>query len=178
MNEIFFTADNHFFHKNMMKYCPNSRPFTSVEEMNEVMIKAWNDKVSRSDIVYCLGDFSFAKAYKTQKILDRLNGKIFLIKGNHDHLWLNVDTAKRFEDIWIYKKIHIGNQRVVLFHFPIAEWDQMHFGSYHLYGHTHNNLHIPGRAMDVGVDTRYDHSVWSYEEINSYLSQRDTLPHH
>lgn len=86
-------SDTHFYHENVIKYC--NRPFKSVDEMNYTMIKNWNEVVEEDDIVYHLGDFTMAPyekgiSYKDRYIktannlLDMLNGKKYLIRGNHD----------------------------------------------------------------------------------------------
>jgi calcineurin-like phosphoesterase family protein len=78
---IHFTSDHHFWHNNVIRYC--SRPFTSVEEMNELMVIAWNMNVHPDDTVYVLGDFSLAfRAVET--FPQRLMGKKILVPGNHD----------------------------------------------------------------------------------------------
>lgn len=77
---IFFTADHHFGHENIIKF--SERPFESLEQMNEELIKRWNEKIGKDDTVYHLGDVSLGKPDFTKEILDRLNGNIHLIKGN------------------------------------------------------------------------------------------------
>lgn len=178
--KIFFTSDTHFYHKNILKFAAKSRQnIKDVKEMNEKLIRNWNSQVGPDDTVYILGDVSFAKSQLTEKILKRLNGRLNLIKGNHD-TWLNHATAKYFEDIRDYRRISIDNIDVVMFHYPIAEWDKVHRGSFHLYGHVHGNLTLPGRAMDVGIDARpkNDMMLWEWDEIKSILSKKDILPHH
>ena len=93
MTKTFLIADTHFFHENVIKYC--NRPFKSIEEMNQTMTKNWNEMVDDNDIIYHLGDFTMVPyieglSYKDRyisianKLLDRLNGKKYLIRGNHD----------------------------------------------------------------------------------------------
>jgi calcineurin-like phosphoesterase family protein len=78
---IYFTSDHHFWHANVIKYC--NRPFASVEEMNEMMVKNWNDIIKPEDDVYVLGDFSMA--FRSVELYSaRLMGRKFLISGNHD----------------------------------------------------------------------------------------------
>ena len=71
-------------HANIIKYC--NRPFETVERMNKEMIKKWNSVVKEGDKIYHLGDFIFGKKDIAAEIISRLNGNIYLIKGNHDHM--------------------------------------------------------------------------------------------
>ena len=89
---IFFTADHHFGHENIIRF--SERPFESLEQMNEEMIRKWNEKIEPGDTVYHLGDFSLGKPDFTKEILDRLNGNIHLIKGNHEGG--GIDVSKTF----------------------------------------------------------------------------------
>lgn len=81
---IFVIADTHFNHENIVKYC--NRPFKNVHEMNEVLIKNWNDVVEDKDIVYHLGDYGFGAKEQLKEIFNRLNGKKYLVMGNHDFM--------------------------------------------------------------------------------------------
>lgn len=178
--KIWFTSDNHFGHKSILKFAADTRKHhTDVSEMNEEMIRIWNETVSDHDRVYCLGDFSFLKTDETANILRRLQGRLHLIKGNHDH-WINEEVSHRFESINEYKKITVDKKKVIMFHYPIYEWENMHHGSYHLFGHVHGNTTVPGRAMDVGIDARpqKDMGLWSWEEIDAILSTREVRSHH
>ena len=80
-----FTADTHFGHKNIIKYC--NRPFKDLKEMNATLIKNWNERVSPNDIVIVLGDFAWEKDYSKikERYLDKLNGNILIVRGNHDY---------------------------------------------------------------------------------------------
>lgn len=166
---IFFTADNHFFHKNMINY--EDRPFKSNEEMTEVMIEKWNNKVGKYDSIYILGDFAFGKSYEVKTLLDKLNGHKFLIKGNHDYYIKDKLIEKEF--IWVkdYYMLKHNNMKFILFHYPIYVWDCKHHGSIHLYGHVHSNkdnyhplLIELGKAYNVGVDVNNYEPV-SLEEV-------------
>jgi len=88
----FFTADWHINHGNIIEYC--DRPFATVEEMNETIIKNHNARVKDEDTVFFLGDFSFKNSkggkvgeglpIKAEDIIKRLNGRFVFVKGNHD----------------------------------------------------------------------------------------------
>ena len=80
-DRIFFTADTHWGHRNIIRYC--QRPFVDVEEMNEALITNWNNTVGKDDIVFHLGDFAMGGSAEWCRLLERLNGRIYLILGNH-----------------------------------------------------------------------------------------------
>lgn len=81
-SRVFFTSDTHFNHMNIISYC--QRPFRDIHEMDETIIVNWNNAVAPDDIVFHLGDFCLGGANEWNRILDRLNGRIYLILGNHD----------------------------------------------------------------------------------------------
>ena len=82
MPTVYFTADPHFGHANIIRY--ENRPFASVEEMDRELIRRWNETVTPEDTVYLLGDFSFYGKEKSAEILAALQGQIRLVMGNHD----------------------------------------------------------------------------------------------
>lgn len=156
---ILFTADTHFNHANIIRYC--GRPFKTLEEMNEMIIKNWNVKVGPTDTVYHLGDFGF-KPF--QEITEQLNGNIWLLMGSHDK-----DIKKPVADGELTTKtgriqmLHAletvrfplkGDDLVtiVLCHYAMRVWPFSHYGSWHLYGHSHGKLESQGKSFDVGVD--------------------------
>ena len=79
----YIISDTHFFHTNILKY--NRPQFSNVEDMNEFIINQWNSVISKEDRVFHLGDFAFGQNLKgIEDIIHRLNGKVYLIIGNHD----------------------------------------------------------------------------------------------
>ena len=86
MKGIWFTSDTHFSHANIIKYC--HRPFASVEEMDEQLVSRWNAAVGPNDTVYHLGDFAVGDGKRFAKRVSRLNGRIKILPGSHDHGWL------------------------------------------------------------------------------------------
>jgi len=149
----FYIADTHCYHGNIIKYC--CRPFFDVIEMNETIIANWNRKVQEKDNVYILGDFAICSGDMANELLDRLKGKKYLIRGNHDPYLThkNFDPSK-FEWIKDYAKISDHNRTIVLFHYPIDTWEKKHHGAIHLHGHTHNGekVSVEGMIYNVGVD--------------------------
>lgn len=134
---IFFTADLHFGHKNVINF--DSRLFETVEEMDQELIKRWNNKVSNKDIVYVLGDMFWKGQDYARDILEQLNGKIVLIKGNHDKRWLSNTKCKGLiKSIKDYDEIKINNRKIILSHYPIHFYNGAHSGAIMLYGHVHN----------------------------------------
>lgn len=99
---IYFTSDEHFYHSRVIGYC--SRPFSSVEEMNESMVRRWNEIITPDDTVYCLGDFSMA--FRSVELFSpRLMGTKKLVPGNHDfcHSYHKKSRNPDNQKIWIEK---------------------------------------------------------------------------
>ena len=95
----YYIADPHFFH-GALNTKMDRRGFESVEAMNEHMLQQWNRKVRKNDEVVILGDLSWGKAEETNELLEQLNGRLYLIQGNHDRFLKNKDyNAGRF--VWI-----------------------------------------------------------------------------
>jgi calcineurin-like phosphoesterase family protein len=189
MNDTWFTSDTHFYHANVIKYC--NRPYSSVEEMNEAIILEWNSKVKPDDIIYHLGDFSFAKDIsKTMEIVDRLNGQIFLIRGNHDYgqFVKKFITHPRVIDVRDLYKLKIkdpdspsGTQEIVLCHYAMEVWNHSHYGAWHLFGHSHGTLpdNLDKMRLDVGMDN-HGMKILSYEDVKVAMFQRSigSVDHH
>lgn len=141
----YYIADCHFFHS-ALNTKMDKRGFDSVLDMNDYMIDAWNNKVRRNDEVIILGDFSWGKADETMDLLRTLNGKKYLITGNHD-LYLkdkNFDTSL-FGWIKPYAELNDNNRKVILCHYPMPFYNGQYrlndIGEpkvYMLYGHIHN----------------------------------------
>jgi len=123
--------------------------------MTEAMIKEWNDLIEPADTVYILGDVAFLSGHNAALVMMRLNGIKILVEGNHDRKTLmDVNFRNEFKEVHKYLDITYNGTKVVMFHYPIAEWDQMHRGSVHLHGHLHGG--VSGmekyRCRDMGMD--------------------------
>lgn len=180
---IYFTSDNHFWHENVIRFC--GRPFKDVAEMNEMMIKNWNDVVKPEDAIYCLGDFSLAiRAMKA--VVPRLNGIKYLVPGNHD--WCHsynkksrkeedrVRLIKEYTDCgWIVlpeqTEIDIpGVGSVQMCHHPYylthpaddkyENWRPKDDGRWLLCGHVHEKWKMVDKMINVGVDQ------WNFRPVS------------
>lgn len=150
-------SDFHWGHKNILKFCPATRARfrDDVEYMNEAMIKEWNDIVQPDDLVYMLGDVAFLSAQKATQIMHRLNGRKILVEGNHDRKLLQDESFRNcFEEVHKYLDITYNGHKCVMFHYPIAEFDQMHRGALHFHGHLHGGESglEQYRVRDMGMD--------------------------
>ena len=158
----FFTSDEHYGHKNIIKYC--NRPFRDVEEMDEKLIELHNSVVREGDIVIHAGDFTLRKDKRyIESIISRLNGSHIFLKGSHD-LWLPDDTP------YIWEK-YIEGQLVVVCHYAMRVWRASHYNSWQLYGHSHGSLPPVGKQWDIGVDNNYYQPV-SWEKIKEIMKNR------
>lgn len=139
----FFTADEHYGHKNIIKYC--NRPFKSVEDMDEVLVLRHNRLVDDKDTVFHLGDFTLRSFEQAQKYIKRLNGEHIFLNGSHDYwarkLTLPDIIERKFNECY-----------VVMCHYAMRTWPRSHYGSWQLYGHSHGTLDPIGKQWDVGVD--------------------------
>ena len=150
-------SDFHWGHTNIMKFCPVSRARfnNDLQYMNETMIREWNDIVQPEDMVYILGDIAFLPVNKSIAVMQRLNGTKILIEGNHDKKALESKEFREcFEEVHSYLEIDYGGHKIVMFHYPIAEFNQQHRGALHFHGHLHGGVsgieHY--RVLDVGMD--------------------------
>lgn len=141
----YYISDCHFYHDSLNP-AMDMRGFENGEAMNEYMLQKWNEKVRKNDEVVILGDFSVNKGIQTNDLLHSLNGKKYLIIGNHDH-FLNDKSFDRslFEWIEYYKEINDNNRKVILSHYPVFCYHGQNRitnagnpMTYMLYGHVHN----------------------------------------
>jgi calcineurin-like phosphoesterase family protein len=167
-DKLFFTSDTHFGHKLMLRL---GRAFTDVDEMDRHLIECWNDRVPPGSDVFHLGDISFRKDDQTVNILRQLNGRLYLVTGNHDR-GINTTVKSCFLAVAPYMELKVERQKIILFHFPIHSWHAVHHGSWHLHGHSHGSCAPLGKRMDVGVDCHALRPV-SYREIERVMGTRE-----
>lgn len=153
MPSVFLVSDTHFGHMGVCKFTRNDgvtklRPWDSPEEMDEAMVKAWNETVKPTDKVYHLGDVVINR--KAMKIMHRLNGDKVLIRGNHD-IFKDEEYREHFRELRAY---HVMNG-MILSHIPLHPESLGRFGV-NIHGHTHANrvMKDNGYGKQV-IDPRY-----------------------
>lgn len=157
----FFISDSHFSHKGIVEFLHNGkplRPFKTIEEHDEALVTNWNNRVRNGDTVYHLGDVVINR--KALPILDRLNGRKVLIKGNHDIFPLK-DYVKYFADIRAYKVM--TEHGIICSHIPIhpeslARW------KVNVHGHLHGNTLPDKRYFSVCCE-QINYTPISLDEI-------------
>jgi calcineurin-like phosphoesterase family protein len=165
MANYFFTSDTHFNHYNIMCYC--ARPFESLEDMNETIIKNWNSVVKKEDFIYHLGDFGWGQLQKNQEIFERLNGRKYLIKGNHDN-----NSINQLGWVWVKDTamIKVYDKYIWLSHYPHRTWNRAMHGAWHLFGHIHNKLAQFWLSFNVGVDA-HEFMPLSYDQVEGRMDR-------
>ena len=157
---IFFTADTHFGHGNVIRFC--GRPFPSAGEMDEALIQNWNARVTGNDTVYILGDLFFRSA-DAEEVLRRLKGKKRLIVGNHDSSWMTkFDYSRYFLSVDKFLETSDGKRSLTLCHYPLLTWKHAQ-RSYMIHGHIHNDTsadywpllaardNVPNAGVDINA---------------------------
>lgn len=157
----------HFSHENIIRFC--KRPFSSVEEMDETIIRNWNAKVKPGDRVYHCGDFCFGNREDILKMTRRLHGHIILVEGNHD----SIGDPKNYGFASKHKllEIKLNGKYITLCHYAMRVFNKSHFDSWHFYGHSHGTLPPEGKTWDVGVDCN-NFEPLEFEEIKKIMESR------
>ena len=182
---VFFTSDTHFGHQSIVEI--GGRPYKDCDEMDSALVHNWNAKVTEDDTVYHLGDLAF---YNTQEqfeeLIGALNGKIILIKGNHDTRrrlgWITEIGLEVYDYLELKHKFDETKRRqlICMFHFPIISWHHRNVGAWHLHGHCHGSLdEATDHRVDIGTD-EHNFAPISYQELRAIMSKREFTPidHH
>jgi len=173
-----FTADLHFGHVNIIRYC--ARPFASVAEMDDALVARWNDVVADDDEVYVLGDVALGPIAATLPLVGRLRGTKLLVPGNHDRCWPGHGPkaegwVERYLDAGFAAvlpevvELQLGGTAALACHFPYRgdSHAEERFlphrptddGRVLLHGHVHTSWRVDGRQINVGCD------VWEYRPV-------------
>ena len=181
----YITSDLHMYHKKILQFCPETRPYESLEHMHEIFI--WSIQRVLEDPenhLYILGDFSFKGKERTEEILQQLPcDQITLVLGNHDrhHRKLYEQYFKRVVDYlevnvrydWMSEKL-----KVCMFHFPIeqGQWNRASYGSVMCHGHLHGDFKTGSRRRDVGIDGQG--RFYTLEEVVADCLKDDIIKTH
>lgn len=154
MSNVFFIADTHFYHEGVLRFEREARPFDSVEDMNEILVKLWNETVGKRDTVWHLGDVMLGSK-KDLSILDRLNGQKNLIMGNHDSWQTGQQWSSKFRKVLGVHKY----DGYILSHIPIHP-NQFYRFKGNVHGHLHSKHVMREKRTFFGgtkevVDERY-----------------------
>lgn len=191
--EIFFSSDIHFSHRNIVRGTTSwrnedgsipmdsVRDFDTIDDMNETIIKNFNDKIGQNDLLFLLGDIAFGGYQNIEIFLDRLVCKnISLIYGNHDqNIKKNVDGIQEMFllNCVDYREINLADQDFVLCHYPLSSWNKMNKWTIHLHGH----VHLPkthkfgrGKKMDCGLDGN-DLKPYHIDEVIQLMKNRPIM---
>jgi calcineurin-like phosphoesterase family protein len=146
MSEVFFIADTHFGHRGIIEFSETKpfRPFATIEEHDEELVRRWNATVGPKDIVWHLGDFCFGK--RNLEIASRLNGNKKLVMGNHD-MYATEDYLRHFTRL----SGLVEYKGLVLSHSPLHE-NQLARWYMNVHGHLHTKRVI---RVDGSPDARY-----------------------
>lgn len=178
---IYFTADLHFGHSNVIPY--ENRPFQTVEEMDGALIQNWNRRVSPEDEIFILGDLTLKGPEKANAVLEQLQGRKYLVRGNHDgYVERAAFCQAHFQWVKDYYELVYQGRRFILCHYPLLSWNGMWRGAVHLHGHQHNppcyneeNRKTGLARLDVGVDAQNMAPI-SLEELLAFWKAQEQPP--
>ena len=166
MDQIYFTADLHFGHPNILKHSPK-RPFSDTVDIvahDEWLLDLWCSTVDKRDTIHILGDLTFLKSEEARRLLEKLPGRKFLIEGNHDGSIRAYHNY--FKEVYQIKEMRFKptvapylkeDYSVVMCHYPMVTWNQKPRGSVMLHGHSHGKLdEYNAQSMDLRFDVGID----------------------
>lgn len=162
--KYWFTADEHYGHQNIIEY--SNRPFSSIGEMNRMLIVNHNAVVKDNDVVIHAGDFTLNHSRENvyKRYINKLKGNHVFLKGSHDY-WI---PWKGSQQIWERK---IGKYYIVVCHYAMHTWARSHYNSFHLFGHSHGKLDLPGKRWDCGVDNNEFFPI-SFDQVIKIMEER------
>lgn len=174
-DSIYFTSDTHFGSDMIIGFCRGQ--FSTAQEMDAELIRRWNETVPEDATVFHLGDFCDGPDH--MRYLSQLNGRIYLISGNHD----KVGDGEGFAAVTEQATVYIDGQRIILNHYPMLCFGGERTCTWQLFGHVHSG---PGnssghdlgrlgmlfpRQYDVGVDNN-DMRPVSYNELKNIIERQ------
>lgn len=186
MNKVYFTADTHFFHANILKHCP-TRPCAETGDVkihDEWLIDLWNNKIEKKDIVYIVGDFAFGNKDRVIRLMGKLHGTKHLIVGNHDASSIKLpnyfESIQQIKDLDFKASVHPFLEKdfhLALCHYPLISWSRKNYGACMVHGHCHGrideyNQKTGDLRVDAGIDgtlARQCGGIISLEELYKHF---------
>lgn len=193
MREVWFTADLHLGHTNILRHC--LRPFLSADEQelaledphgrwsvsaeslrrhDDGLLDAIDRVVQVQDTLWILGDFCWGGPEVAREYRKRIRCRsVNLVLGNHDKRSIENCFASTLEQ----GMIGVGGENLWLNHYPMRSWKKSHHGSWQLYGHVHGRLTAEDESKpwcltkDVGVDA-CGYQPISFEMLQAYMAPR------
>ena len=182
--KVYFTADTHFSDERILRHRPG---FTGVSQMDEHLIRRWNETVPGDGIVFHLGDLMTGSVEKVMELVNRLNGTILLIKGNHDDQALYhsqlIRTRTRLIMVGKERIIVLNGHKIFMNHYPFLCYAGQYGGVWQLFGHVHSGRQTEGFDLpklanllpyqyDVGVDNNDDAPI-AFTRLEEIMARRD-----
>ena len=188
--KVWFTSDNHIRHKNIIKHCPQRAEAggfdpEDLEAQDKWLLDKWNATVGKKDLVYIVGDFTFMTTEWAKRYLGKMNGRKYLILGNHDKSTEHLQGY--FKDITQMKEVQFKQKnfpfldedfRVFLCHYAMVVWPSKHYGVVQVHGHSHGRLDdFNNESTDLRVDVGWDSTLGNYglvslEDLYKYFKAK------
>lgn len=147
-------SDTHFNHAGILRHAAETRPYTDVLEMNDALVRMWNERVGPHDRMFFIGDFGFSNRYgePLDQVFAALNGEKHLVIGNHDEQNPKV-LALPWETQTTLTRVKDQGNSAVLCHYALETWARQAAGRLMCHGHSHGTLERwVAHRFDVGVD--------------------------
>lgn len=177
--KVFMCSDLHIGHKNVVLHCPERVKAggfdpSDLAAHDKWILDKWNATVGKKDIVYILGDFTFMSAEQAKSYLGKMNGRKFLILGNHDK---SIDKLTGcFEQITQMKSVTFKKEHwnfleedfhCFLIHYRMTVWPSKHYGCVNVHGHSHGKLDdYNDQSSDLCVDVGWDSRLGNYNLVD------------
>ena len=166
--DFYITSDTWFGRPQILQIA--NRKFKNVEDMNSALIKNWNKKVKKNDVVFHLGNFAWDPE-TARKVLKKLKGKIFFLKGSQENALKEIidefPKAEFFKD----SIMELTDFDAVICHYPLSVWNGKDSGTIHMHGHT-----VFSHKTNLKAENRFNvcTDFWDYSPIN-YLTLKDFI---
>jgi calcineurin-like phosphoesterase family protein len=170
LGKLWLISDTHFFHQRIKEYC--NRP----DNWQDLIINNWNSIIQPTDTVLHLGDFALGKKEQIQELVSTLNGKILLLRGNHDRCSNEFYKNLGIDVIHIPFETQFNNKVFIFSHEPIIKKSVMAPNIFNFHGHIHNNptKGITQNHINLCVEVN-DYKPRKFEELYGYIDNLNPI---